>query len=247
MTQRPPALSKTVSQSCQEMSSSPYQLHQAPDMLFQKDPMTFQDPEKKGPVQPCLKTFPRTQHGTRKRAFNSSWYKDNSWLEYSVNHDLTYCFACRHVSLPNTPESAFTSQSGFCNWKKALFKYSGFKLHSKAEHHINAMYAWNQHKRAIEGNSSMLDVINEDRKKKVEENCTYIKTIADVLLLTATQNIAQRGHRESDDSHSKGDFLTILEEIAKHDPLIEKRMNACGNAKYTSHQIQNEVLESLAE
>ncbi|KAM9546240.1 uncharacterized protein ACWYII_036694 isoform 1-T1 [Salvelinus alpinus] len=47
MTQRPLALSKTVSQSCQEMSSSPSQLHQAPDMLFQKDPMTFQDPEKR--------------------------------------------------------------------------------------------------------------------------------------------------------------------------------------------------------
>jgi hypothetical protein len=174
------------------------------------------------------------------RAFNSSWYKDNSWLEYFVSQDSTYCFACRHFSLPNTPESAFTSQSGFCNWKKALYKDSGFKLHSKAENHMNAMYAWNQHKKAI-------DVINEVRKKKVDENCTYIKTIADVLLLTATQNIAQRGHLESDDSHNRGNFLTILEEIAKHDPVIEKRMNAFGNAKYTSHQIQNEVLEGLAE
>ena len=81
----------------------------------------------------------------------------------------------------------------------------------------------------------------------MDENCTYIKTIADVLLLTATQNIAQRGHRESDDSHNRGTFLTILEEIAKHDPVIEKRMKACGNAKYTSHQIQNEILEGLAE
>jgi galactitol-specific phosphotransferase system IIB component len=39
--------------------------------------------------------------------------------------------------------------------------------------------------------------------------------------------------------------LTILEKIAKLDPLIEKRMNACGNGKYTSHQIQNEVLEMV--
>ena len=112
---------------------------------------------------------------------------------------------------------------------------------------MNAMYAWNQHKKAIDSNSSMLDVINVDRKKKVEENCTYNKTIADVLLLTATQIIAKRGHRESDDSHIRGTFLTILEEIAKHDPVIEKRMKACGNAKYTSHQIQNEILEGLAE
>jgi hypothetical protein len=109
-----------------------------------------------------------------------------------------------HVSLLNTPESVFTSQSGFCNWKKALFKYSGFKLHSKAEHHLNAVYAWNQHKRAIDSNLSMLDVINEDRK--VEENCTYIKIIADVLLLTITQSIAQTGHRVSYDSHNKGNF-----------------------------------------
>ena len=72
---------------------------------------------------------------------------------------------------------------------------------------MNAMYAWNQHKKAIESNSSMLDVINEDLKKKVEENCTYIKTIADVLLSTATQNIVQKGHRESDDSHNRGHFL----------------------------------------
>ena len=82
----------------------------------------------------------------------------------------------------------YTSQSGFCNWKKALFKDSGFKLHSKAEHY--AMYAWNQHKMAIDRNSSMnVNVMNEDQKKKVEVNCTHIKTIADVLLLTATQNI----------------------------------------------------------
>jgi hypothetical protein len=61
----------------------------------------------------------------------------------------------------------------------------------------------------------------------VEENRTSIKTIVDVLLLTATQNIAQGSHRESDDSHNKVHFLTIWEEISKHDPLIEKMMNAC--------------------
>ncbi len=65
--------------------------------------------------------------------------------------------------------------------------------------------------------------------------------------MTATQTIAQRGHRESNDSNNKGNFLAILEQIAKHDPLIEKRMNAYGNAKYTSKGIQNEILECLAE
>lgn len=41
--------------------------------------------------------------------------------------------------------------------------------------------------------------------------------------------------------------MAILDEIAKHDQFIGKRMDAYGNAKYTSHQIQNEVLQGLAE
>jgi hypothetical protein len=47
----------------------------------------------------------------------------------------------------------------------APFKDSGLSLYSKAEHHINAMYAWNQHQRAIDSNSSMLDVKNESGGK----------------------------------------------------------------------------------
>uniref|UniRef100_A0A3B5QKP1 DUF4371 domain-containing protein n=1 Tax=Xiphophorus maculatus TaxID=8083 RepID=A0A3B5QKP1_XIPMA len=85
------------------------------------------------------------------------------------------------------------------------------------------------------------------RKQKVEENKKYIKTVAEVLLLTATQNIAQRGHSESDDSDNKGNFLAVLNEIAKHDPFVQRRLDAHGNAKYTSHQIQNEILQGLAE
>ena len=113
--------------------------------------------------------------------------------------------------------------------------------------HLNAMYAWNQCKKATEMNTTLLNSLNMNRQKKVEENQHYVKTIANVLLLTATQNIAQRGHRESEDSHNKGNFLAILDEIAKHDKFIEKRLDACGNAKYTSHQIQNEILQGLAE
>ena len=72
------------------------------------------------------------------------------------------------------------------------------------------MYAWNQCKKATEMNTTLLNSLNMNRQKKVEENQHYVKTIANVLLLTATQNIAQRGHRESEDSHNKGNFLALF-------------------------------------
>lgn len=119
-------------------------------------------------------------------------------------------------------------------------------MHAKAEHHLNAMVAWTEYRRGNENNTSLLQEIDKQYQKKVEENRKYIKTVADVLLCTATQNIAQRGHRESEGSSNKGNFLAILELIAKHDPLVKQKMGH-GNAKYTSHNIQNEILEVLAE
>lgn len=91
-----------------------------------------------------------------------------------------------------------------------------------------------------------MDLIDQEYKRKVEENRRYIKTIAEVLLLTATQKQAQRGHQESEDSDNRGNFIETLTVIANHDALISEKMREKGNAKYTSGTIQNEILECLA-
>jgi len=49
--------------------------------------------------------------------------------------------------------------------------------------------------------------------KKVTEHQNYEKTSAEVLLLTATQIIAQRAHNESAASSNRGKFLEILHVI----------------------------------
>uniref|UniRef100_A0A3Q1G6C2 DUF4371 domain-containing protein n=1 Tax=Acanthochromis polyacanthus TaxID=80966 RepID=A0A3Q1G6C2_9TELE len=127
-----------------------------------------------------------------------------------------------------------------------MYKDGGFKVHEKSEGHVNAMFAWGEHKKAILTDSSKRDALNEAYNKKVQENRKYIKTVAEVLLLTATQNIAQRGHRETEEVDNRGNFLEILEMIAKHDPVVQKKMKGKQNAKYTSSVIQNEILECLA-
>lgn len=119
-------------------------------------------------------------------------------------------------------------------------------MHEKSDGHVNAMFAWSEHKKAALTDSSMRDAINEAYNQKVQENRKYIKTVAEVLLLTATQNIAQRGHRETEEAANRGNFLEILEMIAKHDPVVEKKMQGKQNAKYTSSVIQNEILDCLA-
>lgn len=103
-----------------------------------------------------------------------------------------------------------------------MYKDGGFKVHEKSEGHVNAMFAC----QAILTDSSIRDALNEAYNKKVQENRKYIKTVAEVLLLTATQNIAQRGHHETEEADNRGNFLLIaeiLEMIAKHDPVVQKK------------------------
>ena len=128
-----------------------------------------------------------------------------------------------------------------------MYKDGGFKWHEHSEGHVNAMFAWSEYKKNIVKDSSIREALDKAYKKKVDENRMYIKTIAEVLQLTAMQNVAQRGHVENDGSQNKGNFIEMMELISKHNPLVAKKMNGAGNAKYISNTIQNEVLECLSD
>uniref|UniRef100_A0A3B5BCP2 DUF4371 domain-containing protein n=1 Tax=Stegastes partitus TaxID=144197 RepID=A0A3B5BCP2_9TELE len=110
---------------------------------------------------------------------------------------------------------------------------AGFAVHTKSDRHKQVMTAWMDYQKA-------------EHNKQVQENRDYFKAAVEVLLLTATQNIAQRGN-ESADSDNKGNFRAILETIANHDNVVKKRLTSINNAKYTSKVIQNEVLSCLAD
>ncbi|KAK0148995.1 Zinc finger MYM-type protein 1 [Merluccius polli] len=175
------------------------------------------------PVQPQLH-FPKTLQGDHNRSFKDEWYTIHPWLEYSISEDSTFCYACRHFSLPGHVESTFTG-SGFKNWKKATYTDGG------KEHQI-----------AEKNQGSLMGQLNKEYNKTVEENRGYIKTLAEVVLHCATENVALRGHRESVASSRKGNFLGMLNIIANHDEKILKKMHGPRNAKYTSPDIQNEIL-----
>ena len=49
-----------------------------------------------GPQRPIRKNYPSRLIGNQQRSFNATWFDTYSWLEYSVEMDTTFCFACRH-------------------------------------------------------------------------------------------------------------------------------------------------------
>ena len=101
------------------------------------------------------------------------------------------------------------------------------------------MIAWSDYK-AIRSsdNVNVLQMQSDAHVRLVTENRQYIKTIAEVLLITATQNIAQRGHNENMDDLD-GNFLQILKLLSKHDAIVAKKLfEGPKNARYTSKDIR---------
>lgn len=73
-----------------------------------------------------------------------------------------------------------------------------------------------------------------------------IRTLAQVLLVCAKQNLALRGHREHNELKNRGNFREILALVANHDPVVnEKVQDGPRNAVYTSPEIQKVLLEIM--
>lgn len=72
----------------------------------------------------------------------------------------------------------------------------------------------------------------------MKENREYIKVVGETLLLTATQNIAQRAHKESE-GENKGNSLAIMDLLAKHNPTVKRKTTSQRNATYLRHDTQN--------
>ncbi|XP_066940930.1 zinc finger MYM-type protein 1-like [Macrobrachium rosenbergii] len=201
------------------------------------------------PIQVRLKEYPRHSEGkSHARSFVGAWFDKYEWAEYSKERDAMFCFACRHFAPPTygNADEAFI-KSGFRRWKKAHGKDGAIEKHISSQCHKTSCIAWADYQRNKADKTSIAQCISEAYQKKVRENRHYIKTLGEIILLTVTQDISQRGHREGDDELNPGNVRKILRFTAKRDPIIADRVESGPkNEKYTCSAIQNEMIDTLA-
>ena len=202
------------------------------------------------PVQPVNLKFPITLFSGKPRSFNPAWYRSYSWLEYSVKQDACFCYPCRLFSFggccsSSRPELAFTS-TGFKDWKHAMGKGGILTGHNDCRAHKEAATAWNQYIINLQKGTGISERLDSARAERIKQNRHYLKSVIEILLLCSQQEIALRGHRESELSANRGNFLEILKLVAAHDQIVYHRLNdGPKNAAYTSPEIQNTLLNVM--
>ena len=195
-------------------------------------------------VQPRHINYPYRSYGSKKCSFNSHWYASYPWLEYSVELDAAFCFPCRMFS-SSKADPAFISK-GFCDWKHATGKTGILSTHKACVTHKSAAVAWEQFKLNKQRSSTIHQQVQRVNSQVIEANRQYIKTLAEIILFCAHEEIALRGHNESVNYLCPGEFLALLSLVARHDPVVKNCLdNLPNHAKYTSPDIQNDLLSIM--
>jgi len=190
--------------------------------------------------------------GKAQRRFQHTWFSlFSSWLEYSPSEDAAYClqrylFSNKPIGRPGS--QVFISTS-FRSWRKvrngencSFLKHIGKDPRSP---HNNVMKACQDF---LNQDGHFRNVIEVKSSSQIMNNRLCLKTSIDIVRWLTIQACAFRGHREGSKSRNQGNFLELLKLLASYNDEVAKVVlkNAPENCKYTSHQIQKEILQILS-
>ena len=205
------------------------------------------------PVQPNI-VYPYKSISKSKRSFNSTWYKQYPWIEYSIQFDQIFCYYCRHSLPPSqhcNPNAGNLTIHGYSDWKHIG---SMAKVHDKCDTHKLALAkykGWCNSK--IQG--SVTTMIDSQIRVEVAKNRTMLKSLIRCAIYCARQDIGLRGHSETTEiseivnndiaTENKGNFVELVKLLCIESQTFCSAYEALPkNAKYTSKIIQNDMISA---
>ncbi len=83
--------------------------------------------------------------------------------------------------------------------------------------------------------------------KKWEQTETFKKRFIDVVCFLGEQQLAFRGHDESQKSANRGNYVELLNLCAKTDPLLKSHLEKSSVFSGLSNRIKNDLINSVGE
>lgn len=139
-------------------------------------------------------------------------------------------FKQQSSTLTKNMDPAFVS-TGFRNWKRAIDKFS---THQLSQAHKVAITTYTHQKRSIE---TQLSTVKEQQQR--EARSCLVKIMKSIRFL-ARQGLALRGH-----ANDEGNLRQLLQLRTEDDDVLKVWLRKPNN-NYTSAEIQNEILNLMA-
>ncbi|CAN0846519.1 Zinc finger MYM-type protein 1 [Linum grandiflorum] len=203
-----------------------------------------------GPQQIRIPNFPKSGPATHLRSFQASWYSEFDWLEYSESKDAAYCLFCYlFAEKPSAKfrQDAFTSE-GFRSWKKVKSgvncSFRGHMGKGPNSIHNNAMRMSD----TLMHQSEHIDkILQKQTSEEVQKNIVRVNASISAARWLTLQGLPFRGNDEGTSSGNRGNFIELLKHTASYNKEVAGVIleNAPKNAKYTSPDIQKEIVHVI--
>ena len=176
------------------------------------------------------------------------------WAHFSPTANglkAMFCWPCL-LFFPGTSSS--WTKTGFKNMKGFLLDC---KKHENAKSHMSAYKTWKTYSSGPRVDSLVSQARRDEiqrHNEEVSQNREMFKTITEAVLYLPRQELAFRGHDESNESLNRGNYRELLECFAKMDSVFGRRLHSrlaesrlIGGGQFTgvSPDIQNDLINCL--
>ena len=185
------------------------------------------------------------------RSFQKEWYGKKDWLCGSSALEKLFCWPCLLFSPGTSPT---WTKNGYNDMRSLM---SDGKKHEKGKSHLSAFKTWKTYGANVRVDSLLSQARRDEiqrHNEEVRQNREILKTVTEAVLYLSKQELAFRGHDESEDSLNKGNYRELLESFAKFDSVFERRLHGRlaesergGDGRFTgvSPEIQNDLISCL--
>ena len=192
------------------------------------------------------------QDGKKIRKCNASFFQrvtktgesiKRSWLCFSPTTGRLYWFFCKLFD--ELKKSPF-ADDGYFDWKHA---HDRLAHHETSATHLRSLINFNN----LKNKSGRIDI---EIEKQIENSALYwrkvLKRVIDVIIFLSERGLAFRGSNESLGNPNNGNFLGIIELLAKYDPFLKEHIENYGNCgsgrvNYLSSTIYEELIEEIGK
>lgn len=90
-----------------------------------------------------------------------------------------------------------------------------------------------------------MKIANTEHNKRVKKNREVFKRLVDVTCFLAKQELAFRGHNETETSLNRGNYIETLNLLKSYDFILQDHFETATVFKGTSSAIQNDVINVM--
>ncbi|XP_003739716.1 zinc finger MYM-type protein 1-like [Galendromus occidentalis] len=203
-------------------------------------------------------TFPKDRaHGKfpvllLSKSLPSGERRDRDWLVWTQSKTALFCLSCRLFRTNALQRSHLCRPDGYSGdnlWKKL---YDRVPSHENSTEHYECYVEWRETEARLRAQTSVNALLIEDIATEAEKWRDILTRIRDAILFLGERGSALRGSSHLIGGRNNGNFLSLLELLSRHDPLLRvhlgdvrksQRLHQRMQVHYLSYDIQNEFIE----